>query len=67
MTNRTSFLAVLHAYDFTLGKNDNVSEKLRDAVKNIKSKTVYRMINGIPKKGTLCIIDRLLPNRRQEI
>ena len=57
MTNRTSFLAVLHAYDFTLGKNDNVSEKLRDAVKNIKSKTVYRMINGIPKKGTLCIID----------
>ena len=21
------------------------------------SKTVYRMINGIPKKGTLCIID----------
>lgn len=57
MTNRTSFLAVLHAYDFTLGESDNVSEKLRDAVKDIKSKTVYRIINGIPKKGTLCIID----------
>lgn len=57
MTNRTSFLAVLHAYDFTLGDNDNVSEKLRDAVKDIKSKTVYRIINGIPKKGTLCIVD----------
>lgn len=57
MTNRTSFLAVLHAYDFTLGENDNVSEKLRDAVKDIKSKTVYRIINGIPKKGTLCIVD----------
>lgn len=57
MTNRTSFLAVLHAYDFTLGESDNVSEKLRDAVKDIKSKTVYRIINGIPKKGTLCIMD----------
>lgn len=57
MTNRTSFLAVLHAYDFTLGENDNISEKLRDAVKNMKSKTVYRIINGIPKKGTMCIID----------
>lgn len=57
MTSRTSFLAVLHAYDFTLGENDNVSEKLRDAVKDIKSKTVYRMINGIPKKGTLCIME----------
>lgn len=57
MISRTSFLAVLHAYDFTLGENDNVSEKLRDAIKDIKSKTVYRIVNGIPKKGTMCIMD----------
>ena len=57
MINRTSFLAVLHAYDFTLGESDNISEKLRDSIKDIKSKTVYRIINGIPKKGTLCIVD----------
>ena len=57
MINRTSFLAVLHAYNFTLGESDNISEKLRDSIKDIKSKTVYRIINGIPKKGTLCIVD----------
>lgn len=57
MTNKQSFLAVLQAYDFTLTEHDNISEKLRDAVKDIKSKTVYRITNGIAKKGTLCVID----------
>ena len=57
MTNKQSFLAVLQAYDFTLTEHDNISEKLRDAIKDIKSKTVYRITNGIAKKGTLCVID----------
>lgn len=59
MTSKRAFLSVLQAYDFTLADDseDNFSRKLSEALLNIKSKTVYRIINGIPKKGTLCIME----------
>lgn len=59
MISKRAFLSVLQAYDFTLADDneDNFSRKLDDALLNIKAKTVYRIINGIPKKGTLCIME----------
>ncbi|PAF49741.1 type VI secretion protein [Helicobacter sp. 12S02232-10] len=56
--DRKSFLSVLQAYDFTIQNEDadNISKRLSQGITDIKSKSIYRITNGISKKGILCLM-----------